>query len=76
MNHSDTTDVAQDKTLPCCNDGVDFVLEITIEYLPGRYVKVPISPYLSQAELQESQRYLAGQCLDFAGVKVKKLAAI
>ncbi|QZA80277.1 hypothetical protein [Deefgea piscis] len=76
MNHSDTTDVAQDKTLPCCNDGVDFVLEITIEYLPGRYVKVPISPYLSQAEVRESQRYLASQCLDFSEIKVKKLAAI
>ncbi|MCX7208205.1 MAG: hypothetical protein NT086_19920 [Proteobacteria bacterium] len=75
MDSSFEAAVIQDEMLPSDNADV-FVLQIKVEYLPGRSVSVPVTPLLSSADVLAAKSYLYSSGINMALASIQKLAQL
>jgi hypothetical protein len=72
MNSSFEDDVIQGKNQAHVPSVEDFMLQVAVEYLPGRVVNVPLSPYLSYEQAQASLQHIQSRPVDLSGVSLRR----
>ena len=76
MNSSFEGDVIQGKKQAHVPSVDDFMLQVAVEYLPGRVVNVPLSPHLSYEEAQASLQHIQSRSIDLSGILLKRIVIL